>query len=560
MFFQFSPLTPLFVAASLVFGACALYFRPTWSQPLQAPVTLFFWFAAIWAFGDACIYAVADPGAQLAFTTISFIGISGMPVSLFLIACVFSGLPWFSSDRRAALLFIVPAASILLVATNSLHGFFYSGVTRQEVLGTTIWGVSYGPLYPIHPVYSYLLIVASLVILISRYPASTPRVRRQITLLSLGILVPLIANLLYLVRLWPFPGFDPTPLALLVTTALIASGNLRLGLFRVVPLAHSTIIESMDDAILVLDRDGRLVDMNRAATAIAGETIESLEGTDGCALLSRWGTRDAARPDIIFRGDGEVVYEVRSHPLRGRETTLHGTVLFVREITEVSRARRGLEEANRKLTLLSGITRHDILNQLMVLRGYLSLSRAFMGDPDQLLDCIGRAEQAAANIQEQITFTQEYQDMGVQAPEWQDLQEVAERAVIPLSPRETRISLELRGIEVFADLLIERVFYNLLENALKYGGEEMTAIRLHAEESGEELTITCEDDGQGIAEADKPRLFERGYGKGTGLGLFLSQEILAITGISIRETGAPGKGARFELVVPPGRYRLGTAS
>jgi signal transduction histidine kinase len=67
--------------------------------------------------------------------------------------------------------------------------------------------------------------------------------------------------------------------------------------------------------------------------------------------------------------------------------------------------------------------------------------------------------------------------------------------------------------------------------------------------------IACEDDGAGISVDDKKRLFERGYGKNTGLGLFLSREILSITGIAIKETSEPEKGARFEILVPKTAYR-----
>ncbi len=70
-----------------------------------------------------------------------------------------------------------------------------------------------------------------------------------------------------------------------------------------------------------------------------------------------------------------------------------------------------------------------------------------------------------------------------------------------------------------------------------------------------DLVVTFEDDGDGIGAKDKERLFERGFGKNTGLGLFLSREILSITGITITENGEPGKGARFELAVPAGQYR-----
>jgi len=69
----------------------------------------------------------------------------------------------------------------------------------------------------------------------------------------------------------------------------------------------------------------------------------------------------------------------------------------------------------------------------------------------------------------------------------------------------------------------------------------------------------CEDDGTGIPPGEKEKIFERGYGKNTGMGLFLSREILAITGISITGNGEPGKGARFEIRVPPGKFRKGSA-
>jgi signal transduction histidine kinase len=111
------------------------------------------------------------------------------------------------------------------------------------------------------------------------------------------------------------------------------------------------------------------------------------------------------------------------------------------------------------------------------------------------------------------------------------------------------------GTEVFSDPLVEKVFYNLIDNALRYGGK-MTKIRFFSHETDVGLILVCEDDGDGVSREDKKRLFERGFGKNTGLGLFLSREILSITKISIAETSEPGNGARFEMVVPKGTYRL----
>jgi signal transduction histidine kinase len=101
-----------------------------------------------------------------------------------------------------------------------------------------------------------------------------------------------------------------------------------------------------------------------------------------------------------------------------------------------------------------------------------------------------------------------------------------------------------------------RKFYNLLQNSLQYGGERLSEISISSIAINDNLIITVEDNGAGIDPEIKKHLFERGYGKNTGLGLFLSREILGITGISITETSEPGNGARFEISVPKGVYRF----
>ena len=99
------------------------------------------------------------------------------------------------------------------------------------------------------------------------------------------------------------------------------------------------------------------------------------------------------------------------------------------------------------------------------------------------------------------------------------------------------------------------MFVTLIENAVRHGGI-LTIIRFPWYEQKGVLTITCEDDGIGIAADEKERIFEHGYGKHTGTGLFIAREILSITGLSIRECGVFGNGARFEILVPTGKYRI----
>jgi signal transduction histidine kinase len=110
------------------------------------------------------------------------------------------------------------------------------------------------------------------------------------------------------------------------------------------------------------------------------------------------------------------------------------------------------------------------------------------------------------------------------------------------------------GIEVYADQLLPKVFFNLLDNTLRHG-EQVTRVHLSADWHGEDLVLSWEDNGVGVEAREKERIFERGVGKNTGFGLFLVREILAITGITIIEIGTPNEGARFQITVPKGSFR-----
>ena len=119
----------------------------------------------------------------------------------------------------------------------------------------------------------------------------------------------------------------------------------------------------------------------------------------------------------------------------------------------------------------------------------------------------------------------------------------------------SRVTVDLPQVEIYADPLLEKVFYNLVENSIRHG-EGVTEITIWSVETPEGLTLVLEDNGTGVPDSEKEKIFRREYYKNTGFGLFLGREILAITNLSISETGIPGKGARFEIFAPRGTYRF----
>jgi PAS domain S-box-containing protein len=230
------------------------------------------------------------------------------------------------------------------------------------------------------------------------------------------------------------------------------------------------------------------------------------------------------------------------------------SVASLLDITERKKAEEALHEANKKLNLLSSITRHDINNQLTVLQGYLAILEKEQADSSSS-GYLQKAATAAQQISTMITFTKEYENIGFSVPVWQDLHTLVNTAAQQVHLTNITMNNDPPpGTEVFADPMIAKVFYNLIDNAVRYGGK-ITTIRFSGQQSGENYQIICEDDGDGIPADKKERIFDRGFGKNTGLGLFLAREILAITGMTIQETGIEGKGARFEITVPEGEWR-----
>ena len=224
---------------------------------------------------------------------------------------------------------------------------------------------------------------------------------------------------------------------------------------------------------------------------------------------------------------------------------------------ELRKSEESLRITIKKLNLLSSITRHDIRNQLLGMRIYLDLSRTTAGDQEKAEEYLAKEEQIAAAIERQLDFSRTYEGLGSASPDFQDLAACIGGAQAGLDLAGTRVTrVGIPRVEIFADPLFQKIFSNLFDNALRHGGRGMDAITISVAEAEGRLRITFEDNGIGIPEPVKERVFERGYGKNTGFGLFLIREILDITRITIRETGSPGAGARFEIVVPAGAYRI----
>jgi len=331
----------------------------------------------------------------------------------------------------------------------------------------------------------------------------------------------------------------------------------------------AAIVQYANDAIISEDLDGNVTTWNAGAKNIYGYTEDEIVGRHISTLTPPDRRDEIARIlETVKRGDylthfdtvrtrkdgQQIQVSLTASPILASDGAVHGVSLIAEDITERKRLEHAIVQANKKLNILSSITRHDILNKITALYAYLDISRETCTSREQC-ETIDREIATTQALQRQVEFTRYYQDIGVQEPKWHNVGDVFRAAEAQLPLEGIRVDVSCKDLELYADPLIEKVFYNLLENSVRHG-EHVTEIQVRAGKSDAGYSLVYEDNGAGVPKEIKGKLFQRGFGKHTGLGLFLSREILSITGITITENGEPGKGVRFEIDVPEGGYRV----
>ena len=330
-----------------------------------------------------------------------------------------------------------------------------------------------------------------------------------------------------------------------------------------------TVVENAPDIILV-QRNGMVLFVNNAVTNVTGYLPEEVTGQS----ISRFVPpefRDILDAAIRKRMSGEQVSPHEADILtksgsrltvniRGSRIDFGGApadLYILTDVTEHKRDDERIRLANRKLSLMRDVTYQDIKNKVTALRGYIELGKTPKNEQDRI-SFTEKEEMILGSIHDLIESTRDYQQMGVDHSRWIPMERTIRTQFTHLSRKENlSLDCDLGGLEILADPLIDRVVFNLLQNAARHG-RTLSRISFSCHEIPEGLVLVCGDDGIGIPPEEKSRIFGRVVGGAGKFGLFFVREFLDIGGMKIAETGVPGKGARFEITVPKGLYRFGT--
>jgi len=314
--------------------------------------------------------------------------------------------------------------------------------------------------------------------------------------------------------------------------------------------------EDRDAFLKAVHRRGSLKDYEIELVKKDGSSLfVSVNGHQYCDKSGEVAGLEGTFHDITDRKSAEQSLRRKNAELYEAYARLASAEEELREnFDALTTSQKALEQARRKLNLLNAVTFNEIQNQIFSLSAYQHLVKDRVTE-SSAKEFITKEEEITRKIALSLKFAQRYQDLGLRPPRWQNVDMVFHLAISHLDFQDIRHTVLLGDLEIFADPLLEQVFLILADNTLSHG-KEATEVQLRYEEGPGSLTLFYEDDGTGIPEAAKETIFSPDFQKENAGGFFLAREILEITGITIKETGEPGKGARFEITVPKGAYRI----
>ncbi len=337
---------------------------------------------------------------------------------------------------------------------------------------------------------------------------------------------------------------------------------------------QSGLLNAVGQTIIATNTEGTIVYWNSAAEKLygvpkseaLGSTIEKFTGEkpnqkekqkflDHLKSGKSW-----VKETIVNRRDGTAspVITIIS-PIFNEKEEFAGAIDVSTDISEqkwmlavMEDAVKQVAELNEKLHMVEGLTRHDVRNKLAAVNGRLYLLKKRLASNKEAFVHVQEMELAVQQILKILEFERFYVQVGSEELKVINVEKhLSEAASLFTDLKGAQLINECYGLTVLADSLLRQLFYNLMDNTLKYG-EKVTKIRVHFEEEKDSLKLIYEDNGVGVPDEMRSTLFREGFGKGTGYGLFLMKRICEAYDWTIQETGKQGQGAQFTMTIPKG--------
>jgi PAS domain S-box-containing protein len=527
----------------------------------------------VWSTGYGIAVGVHSLEGRIFWAKIQHVGIALTSVAMAVSVLTYTGHEKWLTRRNLALLAAVPFVGLLLAWTNEAHGLIWADVKLRIVGSLALLDITYGPYFWFYFAYNYLVLLAGAAVFLQATLRAPPLQRRQAIVLLLGTLCPGVALLLYLTGLSPWPDLDLAPLGYSLCGLILAWGLFRRRLFDLVPVARDKVIENMSDGVLVLDVQGRVVDVNPAMLQVLGQPAKKIIGRPITQFLM-------GQPDLVERyrqvpevqeqitiGQGETqrIFDLRISPLYGRRQDLTGRVVVLRDATERQRAAAERERLIAELNAFAHTVAHDLKDPLSTMIGYSELlegTDATLPDLDRrkcLRTIVWSGRKMGIIIDELLLLASvRREEVPIQPL---DTERIVHEALQRLAPMiEEHQADVVQGdhwpVALGYDPWVEEVWVNYISNAIRHGGQP-PRVEVGADLLEEGLVrFWVRDNGPGISAEEQDRLFtpfsrigQIGR-EGKGLGLSIVRRIAEKLGGQVGLESSAGQGSLFYFTLP----------
>ncbi len=347
---------------------------------------------------------------------------------------------------------------------------------------------------------------------------------------------------------------------------------------------QAQLLEAVGQAIIATDKDQVIRYWNNGAKTLYGWSAEEAIGRDFGELLTEFSSEEAfeiyerlsagecwsSEIQVKCRDNSVVPVIVNRYPVIVENDEFIGSINIYTDITDqknmehelagyvdaLSISSEKINELNDKLRVVGGLTRHDVRNKLSALNACMFLLKKKIGDSQASLQYLSEMEKVSKQLLDILEFERIYEQVGSEELKFVNIRKLFDEAVALVSDSKgIKMYCLCDGLEVRADSLLRQLIYNLIDNTLKHG-EKATTIKLYCKKDPNNLLLIYEDNGKGITVENRLHLFEKGFGTGSGIGLYMIKRIVDAYGWIIEECGEPGIGAKFTMKLPNNSCQL----
>ncbi|MFZ5819764.1 MAG: histidine kinase N-terminal 7TM domain-containing protein [Chloroflexota bacterium] len=564
MSWQPSPYTVTLLVSAAICAVIALLAWNRRAAPGALPFGLAMTAVALWMIGYTIRWAGADAATQFIGVKIVYLGIAIEPSAFLVFAIQYTGRHSWLNRRNLGLLAVIPGITLLLIWTNDWHGLFWEKMWMETANGLSLLRWERGVWSAVNAIYSYILGVLAFLLLVQAFLRAPRLYRAQASaVLFGGVLFWVVALVNSINTSVEFQArlLNLTPWSTALFGFSILYGIQGFRLFDIVPIARATVIEGLGDAVVVLDAQKRIVDVNPAAQSLFGLSTGKAIGRQIGEVMAEWPAHfrpgeelAPTRTEIsLERAGRQKDFDVHISPLADRRGRTFGQAIVFREMTELKRTQSELLQQQHAMAILQERERlarelHDslgqvlgyIILQLQALRGFAAQGKIETVDT-QLTRLVQVSQEAQADVRDFIYSAKSSLASG------QALIPTLEQYIARFSRNYgIPVTLDAPEAEVrfppATQAHILRIVQEALNNVRKHAHARSAQVGIRQAAGWTEITVA--DDGIGF----DPETFPPGQGE--HFGSRIMRERAEGIGSKLDLQSAPGKGTRLTLSIP----------